>query len=180
MIRVENVEFKFADYHKFSLATLFGDKLKVLVLCHWVLALVLFAVKVFLIPIDLSLVRLLIDIFSGAAMLTFVFFIYFSIASFWNYKSYRHRGPAVMEFHEDHILSNSEGEKINLPKEKIKRVILKSDAAYVFYLNKALLILRSYFKDNTEWEKARDFIRENYVGAGARAEENQEKKWNTQ
>ncbi len=170
MISIKNTSktsYTFWEYWTFCLDTLgFTKKAKATTVFLFVSATALFVFKSFFVDTyAYSQLNLFSNIYFSAALIFAFLSAHYLITCKCMYDSTK---PFLIpsskfELHEDRVLAQDPNDFIHVNKKFFKKIMFKKDAVYIYYLDKAVFVLKRWFDTEEEWQAAVDFIKANYA-----------------
>lgn len=61
------------------------------------------------------------------------------------------------------MICQDSNDYVHLNKKFFKKIMFKKGAVYIYYLDKAVFVLKRWFDTEEEWQAAIDFIKANYA-----------------
>lgn len=170
MISIKNTSktsYTFWEYWTFCLDTLgFTKKAKATTVFLFVSATALFVFKNFFVDRRAySQLNLFSNIYFGAALIfAFLSVHYFASCKCMYDSSKPFLTPSTkFELHEDQVICQDPNDYVHLNKKFFKKIMFKKDAVYIYYLDKAVFVLKRWFDAPQDWQAAVDFIKANYT-----------------
>ncbi|MDD5928377.1 MAG: hypothetical protein PUC37_01110 [Spirochaetales bacterium] len=111
-----------------------------------------------------DLLRTEIKVLSVIGILILIYFFIILFQIFRAYKSLKYFNiETELEITEDKILEKSKFTRLEIPKNKLSKIILSKNRIYIFYQDfRAILICKKSLENENKWNELKSFIFQNY------------------